>query len=118
MLKVFDVGDLLVHVGVEALNQGDDDDDRRDADDHAEERQRRAQLVRPDGGERELQCLDQFHGELVRENKILVAAAREGKRRKNWLAAKFRRECKRKGRSPQRRRGFAEVAQRKHFYSA
>ena len=46
-----DARDLLVKVGVEALNDRDDDDDRRDADNHAEQRKRRAQLMRPDSGE-------------------------------------------------------------------
>jgi hypothetical protein len=72
-----DVGDLLVDVGVEALDERDDNDHGGDADDDAEQRQRRAQLVRPDGGQRQLQCLDQFHGKLLRVAPSLVAGGGE-----------------------------------------
>src|SRR5207302_3381780 len=42
-----DAGNLFVNVNVEALNQRDDRDERRHSYDHAEQSQRRAQLMRP-----------------------------------------------------------------------
>src|SRR5205823_3557917 len=65
-----DAGDLLVNVVVEALYGRVDDDYSGDADDHAEEREHGAQLVRPDGRDGQLQCLDELHGSgLLRHRK-------------------------------------------------
>jgi len=41
------IEDLLRHIAVDAVDEGNDGDDRRDADDHAQQREDRAQLIGP-----------------------------------------------------------------------
>ncbi len=43
-----DPGDLFIDVAIESFDERNDDDKRGNADNHAEQRQGRAQLVRPD----------------------------------------------------------------------
>jgi hypothetical protein len=60
-----DVGALLVDLGgdvnLRAVDEGHDGDERGDADDHAEQREHGAQLVRPEGLEGDAECFFGLH---------------------------------------------------------
>src|SRR5262249_1824916 len=56
-----DAGDLFVNVTVEALNERNDDHHRRHADDHPEQRQGRAQFMRPDRVKRQFDSFSEIH---------------------------------------------------------
>ena len=65
-LKGIDADDgpreTLAHVGVHALNDGDDGDEECDRDDDAEQREERAELMAPNGLKGQAESFEERHG--------------------------------------------------------